>query len=221
MTSDAGSTGSVLGRGVVTDLEGISVDFVEVADDLSPDEVRAAITFANGRRVLIPRTLMLPQEDGKFFVPLSLSALAGQPLEQPPDADHVIPLAKEEVRIGKRSTATAKVRVTKHVQEREQIVDLPLVKESVEIRHVSVERWIDTPATVRQEGDTTILPVMEEVLVVEKRLRLVEEVHVVKHRDLVQRREAVTLRRETAQVEKQKLSGETVGEGNLPHRPRN
>lgn len=74
------------------------------------------------------------------------------------------------------------------MNETQETVDLPLVKEQVEVRHVPVGRWIEVPVSMRQEGDTIILPIMEEVLVVEKRLRLVEEVHVIKHRRTVQQK---------------------------------
>ena len=64
-----------------------------------------------------------------------------------------------------------------------------------------VGRWIAAPADIRQEGETTIYPVVEEVLVVEKRLRLVEEVHVTRRRATRQVREEVSLRHEEILVE--------------------
>jgi stress response protein YsnF len=59
------------------------------------------------------------------------------------------------------------------------------------------------PAAIRQEGDTTIYPVMEEVVVVEKRLRLVEEVRVTQRRATRHVREQVALRREEIVVERE------------------
>lgn len=50
----------------------------------------------------------------------------------------------------------------------------------VEIRRVKVDREVDHVPKVRVEGDVTIVPVVEEVLVVEKRLVLKEEVHISK-----------------------------------------
>jgi uncharacterized protein (TIGR02271 family) len=119
----------------------------------------------------------------------------------------VISLAEEQVTVGKRRVVTGKVRVNKRVNETEESIDLPLLKEQVEVRHVPVGRWIEAPLSARQEGDTIILPIMEEVLVVEKRLRLVEEVHVIKHRRTIRHREEVPLRHETADVEQVSLLG--------------
>jgi uncharacterized protein (TIGR02271 family) len=194
-------------RGTLVDAEGFSNSFVEVEDDASPDEVRAAIELENGRRILVPRSLLLPQTDGTFFIPLSLAELAGTAARSAPGEAQVISLAEEQVMIGKRRVVTGKVRVNKRVKETQELVDLPLLKEQVEVRHVPVGRWIEEPVFARQEGDTIILPIMEEVMVVEKRLRLVEEVHVIKHRNTIQHREEVPLRHETADVEQVSLSG--------------
>ena len=60
---------------------------------------------------------------------------------------------------------------------------------------------------VRQEGDTTILTLIEEVVVVEKRLRAVEEVRVTKRQSVRHEPQTVTLRREEAVVERLTAAG--------------
>jgi hypothetical protein len=54
---------------------------------------------------------------------------------------------------------------------------VPLVSQDIEITRVTINRVVEGVVPVRQEGDTTIYPVLEEVLVVEKRLILREELH--------------------------------------------
>jgi len=68
---------------------------------------------------------------------------------------------------------------------------------------VPVGRWIETPAVVRHEGDTTVYPVVEEVLVTEKRLRLVEQVRVTRRQTTHKVRQQVGLRREEIVVERE------------------
>jgi hypothetical protein len=53
------------------------------------------------------------------------------------------------------------------------------------IERVAVGRVLDGPVTQRQEGDTLILPVIEEVLVCEKRMVLKEEVRITRKRQAV------------------------------------
>src|SRR4029453_8273027 len=111
--------------------------------------------------------LLLPQTDGTFFIPLTLAELAGTAGRSAAAEAQGISLGEEQVNVGKRRVVKGKVRVSKRVNETQKLVDLPLLKEQVEVRHVPVGRWIEAPVSVRQEGDTIILPIMEEVLVVE------------------------------------------------------
>jgi uncharacterized protein (TIGR02271 family) len=95
------------------------------------------------------------------------------------------------------------VRLHKQVHEDQEVLDIPIQTEAIEVERVPVDRWIEAPAVIRQEGDTTIYPVVEEVVVVEKRLRLVEEVRVTQRRATRQVREEVALRREEILVERE------------------
>jgi stress response protein YsnF len=58
----------------------------------------------------------------------------------------------------------------------------------------------DLPAS-RYEGDTLIVPILEEVLVVEKRYRIKEELHIIRHRREHRHAETVTLKSEEVAVE--------------------
>jgi stress response protein YsnF len=94
------------------------------------------------------------------------------------------------------------VRVRTVVREDERVVDEPLAVETVEVERVPLGRWVEAAPAVRQEGETTVIPVLEEVVVVERRLRLVEEVRVTKRRTTRRASERVALRREEVVVER-------------------
>ena len=171
--------------------------------DLPPAEWgcdgQVLITLDGGGEVLVPSRMLLRNDDGTFFLPLAPEQL-GQPLDR--GRTVVIPIAQEELHVEKVPTATNKVVVHKTVREHEQVVDVPLLQESVELRRVPADRLLDAPLSVRQEGDVTIVPLMEEVLVVEKKLRLREEVHIIRHRSETHQPQTVRLRREEVQVER-------------------
>jgi stress response protein YsnF len=57
-----------------------------------------------------------------------------------------------------------------------------LFAEEADIRRVAVNRIVSEVPQSRQEGEVTIVPVVEEVLVVEKRLLLKEEIHIARKR---------------------------------------
>jgi stress response protein YsnF len=92
--------------------------------------------------------------------------------------EEIIPIAEEEVRIEKRVVATGKVRVSTRVDIVTEPVQASLETETVEVTRVPVDRVVDRMPDVRTENGVTIIPVVEEVLVVEKRLVLKEELHV-------------------------------------------
>jgi uncharacterized protein (TIGR02271 family) len=126
----------------------------------------------------------------------------------PQGNESVIPVLAEELVVEKRQVPTGGVRVHKRIDQHEEMVDVPLVKERVEIRRVLIDREIEAPVSVRREGDTTIIPIVEEVLVIEKRLRLKEEIHIIREARTERHQERVTLRREEAQIERLNEHGE-------------
>lgn len=97
---------------------------------------------------------------------------------------------------------TGKVRITKQVSERIETVDEPGFREEVEIERVPLDRLVDLPPDVRVEGDTTIIPVIEEVYILEKRYRVKEEVRVRRKRKEVNDPHQVSLRSEEVKIER-------------------
>jgi uncharacterized protein (TIGR02271 family) len=83
----------------------------------------------------------------------------------------------------------------------EEFVDEPLLEEEVEVERVAINRIVDGPLPVRYEGDTMIVPLLEEVLVVEKRLVLKEELRITKRQHKTRKPQRVTLRSEEVRVE--------------------
>ena len=117
----------------------------------------------------------------------------------------VIPVVQEKAIISKEIVDTSKVIVRKRVTEEETTLNIPLIHERFTIEHVPVNQIVASPPAVRQEGDTTIIPVLREVLVVEKRYELVEEVHVTKKKTVVPHVQEITLRKEVVEVERKPL----------------
>jgi stress response protein YsnF len=74
------------------------------------------------------------------------------------------------------------------------------MEESVEVKRVPVNQFIEAPVPVREEGDVTIVPVFEEVLVVQKRLMLKEEIHLVRRRVETHQRQTFAVRKEEVHV---------------------
>jgi uncharacterized protein (TIGR02271 family) len=130
----------------------------------------------------------------------------------PPDEteDVVIPVIEEEVAAGTRAVKTGSVRVDKHVEKRIRKIAAPLLHEDVEVRHVPINRVVSEEPKVRKKGDTLIVPVVEEEIVVTKRLVLKEEIHLVKRRTKDRFVREVELNRERAEVRRLDADGRVL-----------
>jgi uncharacterized protein (TIGR02271 family) len=167
------------------------------------DTSQVGIRLESGQQLLIPAEMLVPQQDGSIYLPLSLDEI--EPYYHRHRADKatlVVPVIEEEVDVRKQQVETGKVRITKVVHEREVVVDEPLQSHEVEVERVPIERLVEKAIPVRYEGDTMIVSVMEEVLVVEKRWMLKEEIRLRQRRVERHQPQRVTLRREEAHVER-------------------
>ena len=94
-----------------------------------------------------------------------------------PEGETVVPVVREALLLNKEEVATGRVQVRTVTDTVQEVVKAELALSNVEITRNPVVREIDAPPDVRVEGDVTIIPVVEERLVVEKRLYLKEELH--------------------------------------------
>jgi len=111
---------------------------------------------------------------------------------------NVLRLHAEELQVERRNRVTGEVRVSVQTRMEEHVVDEVLRNVHVETRVVPVGRFVEEAPDVRVEGDTTIIPIIEEVVV--RRLLLREEVHVVRTPTRQRHQETVSLRREQAVI---------------------
>src|SRR5437868_12781058 len=94
------------------------------------------------------------------------------------DNEIVIPVVHEEVEADTRKVKTGAVRIQKTTHEQREMIDQTLVRESVDVQRIVKNEKVDGPQPVREEGDTIIVPVVEEVLRVERDWILREEVRI-------------------------------------------
>lgn len=120
-----------------------------------------------------------------------------------PPGEKRIPVMQEDLHVGVRKVNTGTLRAIKMVHEEDLIVSGPVVSDELQIERVTLNQYIDeSPPAIRHEGDTMIIPVVEEEVVVTTRLKLVEEVRIT--RRAVERtiERPVTLRTEEVVVKR-------------------
>ena len=129
---------------------------------------------------------------------------------KPVDDVAVIPIVEEELQLSKREIVTGRVRIQTITDTVEEHVRQELTGQRVEVQRVPIDLMIEenaAPPQIRTEGNVTIVPVLEEVLVVQRRLVLKEELRITRHHTTEQTDVAVTLRKQRAEIER--LEGET------------
>ena len=114
----------------------------------------------------------------------------------------VVPLVEESLVTGKRPVETGRVRVTTVVDEHPTVVRDTLVHGGVEIERTAIGEEVLSVPPVRDEGDSIVVPVVREELVVTKRLILVEEVRLHRTARREEHVETVILRSQRAVIER-------------------
>ena len=120
--------------------------------------------------------------------------------EQPDPTELVIPLHAEQVEVERVRRETGKVRVATKTETHEQLIEEVLSGVRARVVRVDIGTMVDVMPDVREEGDTTIIPVVEEVLVIEKRLMLKEEIRITRERTSSVHSQTVLLRKQHAVV---------------------
>jgi uncharacterized protein (TIGR02271 family) len=169
------------------------------------------VRFENDVRIVLPRELLHQQDDGRYYLDLTVAEYqAGDGLQVQQEMDrgageestYVLPVTQEDLTVGKQRVETGSVKIHKSVQERVEVVDEALQSEEVDVERVTINRPIDEPPAVRHEGDILIIPLLEEVLFVEKRLVLREEIRIKKVQKEIRAPQQVTLRQEQVEIER-------------------
>ena len=114
----------------------------------------------------------------------------------------VIPIIEETLSVGKRVVETGKIRLQKAVQDYQEQLDEPLAVRTFDIERVVLNCPIKSAPGVRQDGPTTIYPVVEEQLVLTKQLILREEIRVTQRDSERRDNQIVTLHREHVVIER-------------------
>lgn len=191
-------------RRKVKDKDGVWGTVVPGSPLLPSNAAQVVVQTESGQQVLVPTDILIQQPDGSYYLPLGLVELEHYGSEHGGHQNEpiVVPVLMEELEVQKRLVETGKVRITKVVHERETLVDEPLFHDNVTITRVPMQRVVDGPVPVREDNGTTIISLVEEVLVVEKRLMLREEIHIRTQRIETHQPQRITLRSEDVQVER-------------------
>ena len=112
----------------------------------------------------------------------------------------VLRLFAEDAAVSRQVVETGRVRVAKVTRTRDHLIDELLAHTRFEVNRVPIGRLIDTMPPIKEDGDLTIVPIVEETLVVERKVMLKEEVHIRRVQTTERYQQTVKLRYQSAEV---------------------
>ena len=195
---------------IVEDTEGVQA----LTQGVSEDESRILARLPDDKILSIPIDILTSNGNSKFLLPISFKKLVSTIIpgkyEEKASLDSqsaiTIPVIEEVPVITKKMTETEKVKIKKTVTESPYSKDELLLKEEIVIEHVPRDEIRTEPAQIRYEGDSMIIPVQEEILVVEKKIKIREELHISWRRTETKKTVTMNLKSEDVTVERKKLN---------------
>ena len=188
---------------ITSDTSASNDDFVIVGDHGEPykllqrfhdnDTEHWVLGRSDGAQVSLPRSELIQKEQGTWLLSDAVRDARGL----------VIPVVEEQLEVSRERVETSRVRISKTIETRDVVVDDPLSREKVRVEHVPINQVVtgDGPQ-IREEGDVTVVPILEERVVTRTELVLVEEVRIHRDRSEYHDPQTVTLRKEVVAVER-------------------
>lgn len=175
-----------------------------VVDDTHTSDV--IVELRSGVRLALPSELLAPAPDGGYQVGVRWADLMAQ------HARTEMPVIAEDVSVHVRPVIREELRVKRRVESEDRTIETPIWRERITVEKVPIDMFVDQMPEVRHEGDTLVVPCVQEVVVTERRLHLREELRIRVIREQVIDRQTVALRRhhiDVVQETKPKKQGDS------------
>lgn len=190
--------------------EGSADNLLIASGEIDPRRAQTELRLPSGQVLRVPTLFLLEQS----WQGLTERVTSQEHTEG--NEPFMIPVIEEQLEVGKRTVVTGTVLLEKQIQEYEETLDVPLAVRSFDVERVVLNQPVEAPPAVRQEGNTTIYPLVEEQLVLTTQLILKEEVRVTQ-RDTERRdTRTVTLKRESMTVTRKPAAEEQGAAGDGP-----
>ena len=171
---------------------------VAVTGEVNAAYSSTVLHLASGRSITLPTELLLsglPEQRSKAN---DVSAVSTSTTSR----EQVIPLTEEQILVGKKTVTTGTVRLHRGTETFTDSVTLPVTRTGWEVERTPIGQLYSTRPEIRQDGDTTIYPLVEERLVATREYFLIEEVRVRQVATTTERTATVELTRDVLGVER-------------------
>jgi len=190
-----------------------------LADETTGEATRLLIRTEAGERVEVPVSLIdAASTTNEVRLLASRQSLAEGYSALEEVGDRIVVPVREEVLIPTaRPVELGQVRIHKRIEELPAEGMAELQRDDVQVTRVPIGRPIDAVPAPRNEGETLIIPVVEEELVTTKRLVLREEIRVTRRRVTERVPVQGTVRREVVEIEEAVVPEAAATQGPVTH----
>ncbi|HSU33830.1 MAG TPA: DUF2382 domain-containing protein [Bryobacteraceae bacterium] len=122
----------------------------------------------------------------------------------------IVPVIAEQLHVDAVPVPKGGVRVVKRTIGQEHLVEGELRKDHVEVKRLKTNRIVDGPQPPTQVGNTTIIPIVEETIRIERQWVVTEEIHLTRTETTEHFQDKVVLNHEEATVERFDQAGQTT-----------
>lgn len=182
-------------------VEGSKQNEVELRGVVDASRPQTVLRLQSGQTITVPTAILLQSAQ-------TPAAETGSPqLAQEAIAAHeqTIPLVAEQMQVGKRTVATGAVRLHRGTESFTDTVGIDLTRIGWEVERVTVGELVAERPEIREEGEVTVFPLVEERLVARREYFLLEEVRVRRVATTTQRSATLDLKRDVLTVEREEF----------------
>ena len=132
------------------------------------------------------------------------------------DRDFVVPVIQEQVDVDAKPVVTGGVRVTKRVETHDELIEQQLRTSHADVTRVKTNRVVDGPQPAQRVGNTLIIPVVSEVIHIQKQWVVTEEIHITQREEVETVQQSVPVTYEYAEIERLDETGSAIPADEVP-----
>ncbi len=161
------------------------------------------VRLESGQQVRLAPDLVERAADGSLVARVSFADVANGAAQAASPAGETFLEIQERLNVSRVLKEVDRATIAVRTGTTEETVTEPAWRETVNVHREAVDEVVTELEDVRHDGNVTIVPMYEEVVVVERRLMLRERLHITISREETRIPHTVVLRHQYVEVERQ------------------
>ncbi len=161
------------------------------------------VRLESGQQVRLAPDLVEREADGRLVARVSFADVATGAAQAASPSGETFLEIQERLNVSRLLKEVDRATISVRTGTTEESVTEPAWRETVNVHREAVDQVVTEVEDIRHDGNVTIVPMYEEVVVVERRLMLRERLHITISREETRIPHTVVLRHQYVEVERQ------------------